>query len=138
MDYYYIIEAVIGIIAGLLIAILTKKTEGVTYTKLDKIGRIVNIVLLVVYLLLSPFYLFIGAICAPAHEGFLGVVGGIIAVIAASTALFCAVGLGASVALRKKGKSKPSFVVQFAGVASIILTLVLFFIFYGNLLATIN
>ena len=138
MDYYYFIEAVIGIIAGLLLAICTKKAESVTYGKLDKAGRIVNIVLLAVYIIISPFYIFIGAICRPAYEGFLGAIGLVLSIIASSVALFCAVGLGASVALRKKGKSKLSFAVQFAGFAGIILMLLIFFLCYGNLLATIN
>ena len=138
MGYYYFIEAVVGVVAGLLLAIRSKKAEGVTYGKLDQTGRTVNIVLLVVYALLSPLYLILGALCEPAHDGVLGVVGGIVSVIAASAALFCAIGLGASVALRKKGRSKLSFAVQFAGLIGIGLTLALFFIFYGNLLAPIN
>ena len=71
-------------------------------------------------------------------EGFLGAIGLVLSIIASSVALFCAVGLGASVALRKKGKSKLSFAVQFAGFAGIILMLLIFFLCYGNLLATIN
>ena len=138
MDYYYFIEAIVGIVAGLLLAICAKKAEGVVYGKLDKAGRIVNVVLLVVYTAISPFYIFIGALCRPAHEGFLGVIGGILSVVAASVALFCAVGLGASVALRKRGKSKLSFAVQFAGVGGVALMLLIFFLFYGNLLATLN
>ena len=138
MDYYYFIEAVVGIIVGLLLAISTKKAEGVTYGKLDRAGRVVNIVLLFVYAALAPFYIFIGAICRPAYEGVLGVIGGILSVIASSVALYCAVGLGASVALRKRGKSKLSFAVQFAGIAGIGIMLLIFFLCYGNLLDTIN
>ena len=138
MDYYYFIEAVIGIVAGLLLAICTKKAEGITYGKLDKAGRIVNLVLLGVYALLSPLCLFISALLRPAHEGFLGVIGGIVSVIGASALFFCAFGLGASVALRKRGKSKLSFAAQFAGFAGIILMLSIFFLFYGNLLETLN
>lgn len=138
MDYYYFIEAVVGVVAGLLLALLTKKSEGVTYGKLDKAGRIVNIILLAVYAAFSPFYILIGSLCRPAYEGFLGVVGGVLSVIAASTAMFCALGLGASVALRKKGKSKLSFAVQFAGFASFALTMLIFALCYGNLLETLN
>ena len=139
MDFYYAIEAVVGIIVGLCLVIFTKKTEGVTYGKLDQAGKIVNIVLLVVYTLLAPLYLIIGALCAPAHEsGILAVIGTVLAVIAASAALFCSVGLGASVALRRKGKSKLSFAVQFAGFAGIALMFLIFFLCYGNLLDTLN
>ena len=138
MDCYYIVAVIAGLALGLLLALCSKKKEGVTYSKLDKNGRIVNIVLIVVYTLLSPFYIFIGAICRPAYEGFLGVLGLLVALIVASVFLYCALGLGASVALRKKGKSKLSFAVQFAGFAGMAVALALFFIFYGNLLAPIN
>jgi hypothetical protein len=138
MEYYYFIEAVVGIVVGLLLALCTKKAEGVTYGTLDRAGRITNIVLFVVYAALSPAYIFLGAICSPAHDGFLGVIGGVVSIIAASATLFCTVGLGASVALRKRGKSKLSFIVQFAGLVGIGLTILLFCLFYGNLLRTLN
>ena len=48
---------------------------------------------------------------------------------------YCGIGLGLSVAFRKKGRSKLSFSVQFLGIAVIGLTVILFFLFYGNLLA---
>ena len=47
-------------------------------------------------------------------------------------------GLGFSAALRKKGKSKQSFAMQFAGLAGVVLSLILFFVFYGNLLSSLN
>ena len=84
------------------------------------------------------FYLFLGTIANPRYDGFLGVLGWIVSIIMASAALFCGIGLGLSVAFRKKGKSKLSFAVQFAGVGSIALTFVLFFLFYGNLLRPLN
>ena len=138
MEIYVFIEAFVGIIAGILLAACSKKTEGVTYGKLDKVGIITNIILIPAYLLVSPAYLFLGILAHPAHSGFLGFIGLIVSVICASVALFCGLGLGASVALRKKGKSKLSFAAQFAGVAAFVLMLALFFIFYGNLLGTLN
>ena len=74
----------------------------------------------------------------PKYDGFLGILGWIVAVVIASAALFCGLGLGFSVALRKKGRSKLSFAVQFAGVAGIGLTLAFYFIFTGNLLKYLN
>ena len=138
MGIYVVIEALVGIVAGILLAVCTKKAEGVTYTNLDKAGRVTNILLLLVYLCISPLYLFLGFLASPAHGGFLGVLGFIVALICASVALFCGLGLGASVALRKKGKSTLSFLAQFAGAASFAVMFVLFLIFYGNLLATLN
>ena len=138
MFLYLIIEAIIAVVAGLLLAIRTKRTDGVTYTKLDKAGRITNILLIPVYICLSPLYLGLGLFSYTTHEGLLGILGWIVAIIIASAALFCGLGLGLSVAFRKKGKSKLSFAVQFAGFAGIALSLLLFFIFYGNLLSSIN
>ena len=138
MYLYVIIEAIVAVVAGLLIAICTKKADGVTYTKLDKAGRITNILLIPVYVCLSPLYLGLGLFSYTTHEGLLGVLGWIVAIIVASAALFCGLGLGFSVAFRKKGKSKLSFAVQFAGFAGIALSLLLFFVFYGNLLSSIN
>ena len=138
MLLYTVIEAVIAVIAGILIAACTKKADGVTYSKLDKIGRITNILLLLVYVGFSYLYLFLGMIANPRYDGFLGILGWIVSIIMASATLFCGIGLGLSVAFRKKGKSKLSFAVQFAGVGGIGLAVILFFLFYGNLLRPIN
>ena len=138
MFLYTVIEAVVAVVAGILIAACSKKVAGVSYGKLDKAGRIINILLIPVYLCLSPLYLFLGSIASPRYEGILGIAGWIVSVIMASAALFCGLGLGASAALRKKGKSKQSFIVQFAGMLGIGLTLILFFAFYGNLLRPLN
>ena len=138
MFLYTIIEAVVAVIAGIVIAVRTKKADGVTYGKLDKIGRITNVLLLRFYVGFSFFYLFLGVIASPQHDGFLGILGWIVSVIMASAALFCGIGLGLSVAFRKKGRSKLSFAVQFAGLAGIGLTVILFFLFYGNLLKYLN
>ena len=138
MFLYTTIEAVIAVIAGILIAVCTKKSQDVAYSKLDKAGRIINILLIPVYVCLAPLYMFLAMIANPRYDGFLGILGWIVAVIMGSAALFCGLGLGFSVALRKKGKSKLSFAVQFAGVLGIAINLLLFFIFYGNLLRPIN
>lgn len=139
LTFYCYAEVILGILIGLLLAFRTKKADGVTYTNLDRAGKIFNIVLLFVYAVLSPVYLFIGAISYPAYSsGILAVIGIILALIVDSVALCAAVGLGASVALRKKGKSKLSFAVQFAGIAAMGIMLVIFFLCYGNLFATIN
>ena len=105
MFLYTIIEAVVAVIAGIVIAVRTKKADGVTYGKLDKIGRITNVLLLLFYVGFSFFYLFLGVIASPQHDGFLGILGWIVSVIMASAALFCGIGLGLSVAFRKKGRS---------------------------------
>lgn len=108
------------------------------YGKLDKAGRITNILLIPVYVCLLPLCLFLGMIASPRYDGFLGILGWIVSVVMASATLFCGTGLGLSVALRKKGRSKLSFAVQFAGMGGIGLTVILFFLFYGNLLRPLN
>ena len=138
MFLYTVIDAILAVIAGILIALCTKRANGVTYGKLDKAGWVTNILLSLVYVCLSPLCLFLGMIANPRHDGFLGVLGWIISVIMASAAVPCWLGLGFSVGLRKKGRSKLSFMVQFAGVVGIGMTLALFFLFYGNLLRPIN
>ena len=138
MFLYTTIAAIAAVIIGILIAVGTKKAEGVTYGKLDKIGRITNLLLLLLYVGSSYVYLFLGMIANPRYDGFLGILGWIVSIIMASAALFCGIGLGLSVAFRKKGKSKLSFAVQFAGVGGIALTVGLFFLFYGNLLRPLN
>ena len=82
--------------------------------------------------------LFLGMISVPEREGFLGIIGWIIAIIIASASLFCGLGLGASVAFRKKGKSKLSFAIQFAGVVAIALSFVLYALFVGVLICPLN
>ena len=138
MFIYLLAEAVVGIVGGIFLAVRAKKAEEVVYGKLDKVGRITNILLLLLYICLSPLYLFIGALSNPSYGGFLGVIGWIVTFIIESAAMFCGLGLGLSVAWRKKGKSKESFIVQFAGVLGIGLSLLLFIIFYGNLLESLN
>ena len=138
MFLYTSIEAAVAVIAGILLAVCTKKEAEVTYTKLDKAGRITNILLIPIYVCLTPLCMFLGMIVRPNYDGFLGILSWIVAIIMASAALFCGIGLGLSVAFRKKGRSRLSFLVQFAGIGGIGLTVILFFIFYGNLLKPLN
>ena len=133
-----ILETILAMIAGIVIAVRTKKADGVIYGKLDKAGWVTNIVLLVLYIGLSPLYLFLGMLCRPGYGGLLAILGWIVSFVVSSASVFCFLGLGFSVALRKKGKSRQSFAVQFAGVFGIILAVVVFCIFYGNLLAPLN
>ena len=138
MFLYVIFEAILGIAAGLLLAICTKRRAGVSYGVFDRIGQVTNIVLIPVYLLVSPFCMFIGMISEPYGEGLAWVAGAIIALICGSSSLFSALGLGASVALRKRGKRTLSFLVQFVGVIGVALTFGLYAIFVGSLLAPLN
>ena len=138
MFIYIILCIIAGILSFILLGSLTKKADGVVYNNLDNVGRITNIVLTIAYVFISPLYLFLGLISNPAHEGFLGVIGWIISFLNASTALFCGLGLGLSIAWRKKGKSKLSFAIQFLGLVAIAFTVISYCVFVGNLLQTLN
>ena len=138
MLIYIAVQAIVAVVGGILLAVCTKKADDVVYGRLDKVGRITNILLIPVYVCLSPLYLFLGFISYPNYDGFLGLLGWIVSVINASATLFCGLGLGFSVALRKKGKSKLSFAVQFAGIVGIALTVGMYCLFVGNLLSTLN
>lgn len=138
MVVYTCAAVVAAIVAGLILAIRTKKAEEITYTKLDKAGRITNIVMLIAYICSAPVYLFLAMISSPGEEGFLAVIGWIISIIIGSAPLFCGIGLGLSVAWRKQGKSKESFMVQFAGVIGIALSVGLYCLCAGNLIAPLN
>lgn len=138
MFLYTVIEAIAGIVAFILLAVCTKKDDNVIYNKLDTASRVTNILLIPIYACVLPFCLFLGMISYPAYDGFLGIIGWIVAIINASATLFCGLGLGFSVALRKKGKSKLGFAVQFAGLVGIALTIVMYMLFEGNLLESLN
>ena len=130
--------AIAAVVAGILIAACSKKRDGVVYCKLDKAGRITNILLIPIYIFLALFSMAISMFTYPEYDGFLGILGWIVTIIIISAPLSCGLGLGFSVALRKKGKSKQSFAMQFLGLAGAALSLSLFFIFYGNLLSSLN
>ena len=138
MFLYTVIEAITGIVIGILLAARSKKRDDVVYNTLDKVGKVTNILLIPIYACALPICLILGMISGPGYDGFLGFVGLIVSIITASATLFCGLGLGFSVALRKKGKSKLSFAVQFAGVLGIVLTVVLYPLFAGNLMQSLN
>ena len=138
MYLYTALATIIGLIAGIILAACTKKADGVTYGKLDKAGRITNIMLIPVYIVLSLVYIGITIFTSPAHDGFLGVLSWLVCIIMAVAPASCGLGLGVSVSARKKGRSKLSFTVQFAGVAACALGIGMFLLFYGNLLDSLN
>ena len=135
---HIVVSALAAVFAGIFVAVRAKKADDVVYNRLDKTGRITNILLILVYLYLAPMYLFLGMISEPAYGGVLGVIGVIVSILISSAVWFCSLGLGFSVALRKKGKSKLSFLVQFAGLAGIGLAVTLYAVFAGNLIRSLN
>ena len=59
MYLYFALVAIVGLIAGIVIAARSKKAEEVVYGKLDKAGIITNILLIPIYVIVSFFCLFI-------------------------------------------------------------------------------
>ena len=134
MYYYFILVVIAGIIAGIIITMRSKKEEGLVYGMLDKIGIVTNILLIPVYAIAVIFCFFIVMLgYFPEGEGILGVLSWVVAFIGASGPALCGVGLGVSVALRRKGKSGLSFGAQFAGVIGVAVT-ILFLIIFGEIL----
>ena len=105
MFIYVLLEAIAAIVIGVMLVKRTKMADGVVYGKLDKVGCVTNVILTVLYSIVSPIYLFLGMLCEPDGEGLFIILGFIVSFIAASAALFCGLGLGFSVALRRKGRS---------------------------------
>ena len=126
MFLYYALAVIGCIVAGVIIAVRSRKAEGVSYGVLDKVGIVTNILLIPAYIVVSFFCLFLVMLgMNPDGEGFMLVVSVLVSAIASTGSAIWGLGLGASVALRRKGKSKLSFWVQFAGpiVFSLILLL---------------
>lgn len=139
MYLYYMLAAIAGLVAGIILAARSKKADGIVYGKLDIAGRITNVLLIPVYAIASIFCLFIVMLgYDPEGEGIMAVIAWLLAIIGASGPALCGLGLGASVALRKKGKSKRSFWVQFAGVVGLGITILFFVLFYENLFGSLN
>ncbi len=139
MYLYFALAAIAGVVAGIVIAARSKKAEGVVYGTLDKIGIATNILLIPIYFILCTYFFFLVMLgMNPDGEGLLLVVSVIVSVIGATGPAFCGIGLGASVALRKKGKSVQSFLAQFAGIAGLATTFLFFVIFYTTLFASLN
>ena len=138
MYIYSGIATIVAVVAGIMLAVRTKKADGVIYGKLDKAGLITNVVLIPVYALMTLYIIALSLFLSPEYDGFLGILGWIVATIIASAPLSCGFALSASVVLRKKGKSKQSFAIQFVGFAGVGLSILFFFLFYGNLLSYLN
>ena len=99
--------------------------------KLDKIGKIFNIILGVTYIPLSLF----GWLLQMASESTIDATNPlyitlieIFCIISFFVPLLCIVGIVISIILRKKGYSKSSFIVQFIPLVIFILNLILLFV----------
>lgn len=105
--------------------------------RLDKITKITNVILAVLYVPLS-FYAFL---CQMASEGTMGVENQlyinlitIFCIVCFFIPLLCVLGIVLSVILRHKGRSITAFIVQFLPLIVFILTMLLLFFAEGLLL----
>lgn len=139
MYLYFALMAIVGFVAGIVLAVRSKKSEGVVYGKLDYAGMVTNVLLLPVYAIALAFCFFLVMLgYIPDGEGIIRVLSWTVAIIGSTFSVLCGLGLGESVALRKKGKGKLSFLAQFAGVAGLGMTILFFVIFNGNLFGSLN
>ena len=106
---------------------------------IGKVGIVTNILLIPAYIVVSVFCLFLVMLgMNPDGEGFMLVVSVLVSAIASTGPAIWGLGLGASVALRRKGKSKLSFWVQFAGVAGLAFFMLLYVLVADTLFASLN
>ena len=139
MYIYFLFAAIAGLVAGIMIATRSKKAEGVVYGKLDNVGKVTNILLIPVYAIVSIFCWFVVMLgYIPDGEGILAVVAWVVAIIGATGPALCGLGIGASAALRKKGNSKLSFLVQFAGIVGLGMTILILVTFGEWLFGSLN
>ena len=120
---------IIAVIA-LVVAFIIPKKKGYEYTKLDRTGAILNIVLLVLYFVMSVIGIttvFFSDSTATMSESKYNLMITVIS-IGVSIPLLAIASLFASVVLRKRGKSKLSFCVQFFPLLFFIIMMILAFV----------
>ena len=139
MYLYFAFAAIAGLVAGIIIAARSKKTVGVVYGTLDKVGVATNILLIPIYAIVTAFLFFLAMLgMNPESEGFMGIISWIMSIICNSSPVLSGLGLGASVAWRKQGKSARSFLVQFAGIAGYIVVMLIFILLGDFVFASLN
>ena len=124
---FYLLFLVAGIAVGIILVVYARKREAVTYTVLDRVSIVTNVVLCVVYFLLSLIMLLMASITdsglntGPVQK-FLA---DVFACTIAATPIYCGIALGLSVTLRKKGRSVAGFLIQFSGFIGLLLCLLI-------------
>lgn len=124
----YLLFLVAGITIGILLAVRARKGEAGVPTALDRISLATNVALIPVYSIYSVLMLFMATII-DTNYGATSPVQEIFAIffsfIVAATPVYCGIALGASVSLRRKGRSFAGFLVQFAGFGGALLYLLI-------------
>lgn len=133
------IALLVGIAIGLVLTFATKKKADLVPTTLDKVTKITNIVMIPVYLYAAYFSLALAMFTVPEHDGgALFVIDLIVCALVWIAPVCIGSGLGLSVALRKKGKSLASFVLQFAGLASTSASAIIYIVGVDRFISSIN
>lgn len=134
-----IIALVAGIALGIVLAAATKKKEGVVASPLDKVTKITNIVMIPVSLYLAYFSIALSMFTVPEHDGgALFVIDLIICSLIWIAPVCIGGGLGLSAALRKRGRSLASFVLQFIGIMSTFASVVIYVLGVDRVISSIN
>lgn len=115
-----------GVIAGALTALLSRRKEGVVPGRTDRISAAAGILLVPVYTVLSMVMVFMASLAKPSGSAaWAPFAVRVLSLLIASAPVFCGVFLGLSAAYRKKGRSRAALLIQFAGFASLALSLLL-------------
>lgn len=133
-----LIATILGAALGIFLALKKTERREPLIDSLDKMTKVFNVFLLVGYVMATPMMWFLAMVSEASEVGFLGVLGWIIAALIWIAPFFFGAGLGLSVLLRKKGKSVESFLAQFAGIAAIAASFLLYAVFVGFLLSPLN
>ena len=64
MYLYFAFAAIAGLVAGIIIAARSKKTDGVVYGTLDKVGVATNILLIPIYAIVTAFFFFLAMVAS--------------------------------------------------------------------------
>lgn len=142
MFFLSLIATVVGVIIGVAVLLCAKKSPALHPSKdeegLKKTQHLIGVLLIPTYVVISPFAWFLALVSEAYQDGFLGVLGWIVAVIISIAPLFFGSGLGFAYSLNRKGKIKAAFFVQLAGLAAVALSFVLYAVFVGSLLTPLN
>ncbi|MBQ8541777.1 MAG: hypothetical protein IJ435_09955 [Clostridia bacterium] len=123
-----IIKIVVAVV--LIIALIIPKKKGYEYTKLDKTGFMLNVILSAIYVPMSIAGVFT-VFFSDNTSGFSEVKMNLLYVVimmGSSTPIVSIASIFSSIVLRNRGKSKLSFAVQFLPIALFIIMLITMFV----------
>lgn len=129
----------VGFLAALILVLRLRNTSSPSPHALDPITRVFNVLLSVGYVCFSPILWFLALVSESyPEEGILCVLGWIVAGAIWILPAAFGTGIGLSVLLRKKGRGRAAFIIQFAGACAVALSFALYAIFVGTLLTPLN